>query len=82
MATGANTAFAGDDSPTQVFTLQHGLNYGESEPTEGNARISLRLSSLHGPLSQFSQSDRSAAAANQPVRPNQFGADDSDVPSK
>ena len=23
-----------DDSPTQVFTPQHGLNYGENEPTK------------------------------------------------
>lgn len=30
-----NTAYtAGDDSPTQVFTPQHGLNYGENEPTK------------------------------------------------
>ena len=30
-----NTAYAaGDDSPTQVFTPQQGLNYGETEPTK------------------------------------------------
>ena len=30
-----NTAYTvGDDSPTQVFTPQQGLNYGETEPTK------------------------------------------------
>ena len=65
-----NTAYAaGDDSPTQVFTPQHGLNYGENEPTKA-------MPAYIPPTEQPAQQP---AQPNQPVQPNQFGADDGDV---
>lgn len=61
-----NTAYAaGDDSPTQVFTPQHGLNYGENEPTKA--------------MPAYIPPTEQPAQPNQPVQPNQFGADDGDV---
>ena len=61
-----NTAYAaGDDSPTQVFTPQHGVNYGENEPTKA-------MPAYIPPTEQPVQ-------PNQPAQPNQFGADDGDV---
>lgn len=61
-----NTAYAtGDDSPTQVFTPQHGVNYGENEPTKA--------------MPAYIPPTEQPAQPNQPVQPNQFGADDGDV---
>lgn len=61
-----NTAYAtGDDSPTQVFTPQHGVNYGENEPTKA--------------MPAYVPPTEQPAHPNQPVQPNQFGADDGDV---
>lgn len=80
-----NTAYAaGDDSPTQVFTPQHGLNYGENEPTKA-------MPAYIPPTEQPAQSVQPGQTAQQPaqpnqpvqpvqpVQPNQFGADDGDV---
>ncbi|WP_294639873.1 flagellar motor protein [uncultured Rothia sp.] len=71
-----NTAYAtGDDSPTQVFTPQHGVNYGENEPTKA-------MPAYIPPTEQPAQPGQTAqqpAQPNQPVQPNQFGADDGDV---
>lgn len=65
-----NTAYAtGDDSPTQVFTPQHGLNYGENEPTKAMPAYD----------AQAAQPVQPGQTAQQPVQPNQFGADDGDV---
>lgn len=68
-----NTAYAaGDDSPTQVFTPQHGLNYGENEPTKA-------MPAYIPPTEQPAQPVQPGQAAQQPAQPNQFGADDGDV---
>ena len=68
-----NTAYAaGDDSPTQVFTPQHGLNYGENEPTKA-------MPAYIPPTEQPAQPVQPGQTAQQPVQPNQFGADDGDV---
>ena len=65
-----NTTYAtGDDSPTQVFTPQHGVNYGENEPTKA-------MPAYVPPTEQPAQPGQTA---QQPVQPNQFGADDGDV---
>lgn len=65
-----NTAYtAGDDSPTQVFTPQHGLNYGENEPTKAMPAYD----------AQAAQPVQPGQTAQQPVQPNQFGADDGDI---
>jgi len=77
-----NTAYAaGDDSPTQVFTPQHGLNYGENEPTKA---MPAYIPPTEQPV-QPGQTAQQPAQPNQPVQPvqpvqpNQFGADDGDV---
>ena len=68
-----NTAYAaGDDSPTQVFTPQHGLNYGENEPTKA-------MPAYDAQAAQPAQTAQPGQTAQQPVQPNQFGADDGDV---
>lgn len=68
-----NTAYAtGDDSPTQVFTPQHGVNYGENEPTKA-------MPAYIPPTEQPAQSVQPGQTAQQPAQPNQFGADDGDV---
>ena len=62
-----NTAYAvGDDSPTQVFTPQQGLNYGETEPTKAMPAYD-------------AQAAQPIQPTQQPVQPNQFGTDDGDV---
>lgn len=62
-----NTAYAvGDDSPTQVFTPQQGLNYGETEPTKAMPAYD-------------AQAAQPVQPTQQPVQPNQFGTDDGDV---
>lgn len=67
-----NTAYAaGDDSPTQVFTPQHGVNYGENEPTKA-------MPAYIPPTEQPAQPNQPVQPV-QPVQPNQFGADDGDV---
>lgn len=71
-----NTAYtAGDDSPTQVFTPQHGVNYGENEPTKA---MPAYIPPTEQPV-QPGQTAQQPAQPNQPVQPNQFGADDGDV---
>ena len=71
-----NTAYAtGDDSPTQVFTPQHGVNYGENEPTKA---MPAYIPPTEQPA-QPTQPDQPGQTAQQPVQPNQFGADDGDV---
>ena len=71
-----NTAYAtGDDSPTQVFTPQHGVNYGENEPTKA---MPAYVPPTEQPV-QPGQTAQQPAQPNQPVQPNQFGADDGDV---
>ena len=68
-----NTAYAaGDDSPTQVFTPQHGLNYGENEPTKA-------MPAYDAQAAQPVQPTQPGQTAQQPVQPNQFGADDGDI---
>lgn len=62
-----NTAYAvGDDSPTQVFTPQQGVNYGETEPTKAMPAYD-------------AQAAQPVQPTQQPVQPNQFGTDDGDV---
>lgn len=74
-----NTAYtAGDDSPTQVFTPQHGLNYGENEPTKAMPAYVPPTEQPAQPV-QPGQTAQQPAQPNQPVQPNQFGADDGDV---
>ena len=80
-----NTAYAaGDDSPTQVFTPQHGLNYGENEPTKAMPAYIPPTGQPAQPV-QPGQTAQQPAQPNQPVQPvqpvqpNQFGADDGDV---
>ena len=77
-----NTAYAaGDDSPTQVFTPQHGLNYGENEPTKAMPAYIPPTEQPAQPV-QLGQTAQQPAQPNQPVQPaqpNQFGADDGDV---
>lgn len=71
-----NTAYTtGDDSPTQVFTPQHGVNYGENEPTKA---MPAYIPPTEQPV-QPGQTAQQPAQPNQPVQPNQFGADDGDV---
>ena len=71
-----NTAYAaGDDSPTQVFTPQHGLNYGENEPTKAMPAYDAQAAQPVQPT----QPTQPGQTAQQPVQPNQFGADDGDV---
>lgn len=71
-----NTAYAtGDDSPTQVFTPQHGVNYGENEPTKA---MPAYIPPTEQPV-QPGQTAQQPAQPNQPVQPNQLGADDGDV---
>ena len=71
-----NTAYAvGDDSPTQVFTPQHGLNYGENEPTKA---MPAYVPPTEQPV-QPTQPVQPGQTAQQPAQPNQFGADDGDV---
>ena len=68
-----NTAYtAGDDSPTQVFTPQQGLNYGETEPTKA-------MPAYVPPTEQSTQPTQPGQTAQQPAQPDQFGADDGDV---
>ena len=83
-----NTAYAaGDDSPTQVFTPQHGLNYGENEPTKAMPAYIPPTEQPVQPAQpvQPGQTAQQPAQPNQPVQPvqpvqpNQFGADDGDV---
>lgn len=83
-----NTAYAaGDDSPTQVFTPQHGLNYGENEPTKAMPAYIPPTEQPAQPTQpvQPGQTAQQPAQPNQPVQPvqpvqpNQFGADDGDV---
>ncbi|WP_424116050.1 flagellar motor protein, partial [Rothia mucilaginosa] len=60
-----NTAYAaGDDSPTQVFTPQHGLNYGENEPTKA-------MPAYIPPTEQPAQPVQPGQTAQQPAQPNQ-----------
>lgn len=74
-----NTAYvAGDDSPTQVFTPQHGLNYGENEPTKAMPAYDAQAAQTVQPA-QPVQPTQPGQTAQQPVQPNQFGADDGDV---
>ena len=77
-----NTAYAaGDDSPTQVFTPQHGVNYGENEPTKAMPAYVPPTEQPAQPV-QPGQTAQQPAQPNQPVQPvqpNQFGADDGDV---
>ena len=74
-----NTAYAtGDDSPTQVFTPQHGVNYGENEPTKAMPAYIPPTEQPAQPV-QPGQTAQQPAQPNQPVQPNQFGADDGDV---
>lgn len=71
-----NTAYAvGDDSPTQVFTPQQGLNYGETEPTKA---MPAYVPPTEQPV-QPTQPVQPGQTAQQPTQPNQFGADDGDV---
>ena len=71
-----NTAYTvGDDSPTQVFTPQQGLNYGETEPTKA---MPAYIPPTEQPV-QPGQAAQQPAQPNQPVQPNQFGTDDGDV---
>ncbi|WP_314644185.1 flagellar motor protein [Rothia mucilaginosa] len=71
-----NTAYTvGDDSPTQVFTPQQGVNYGETEPTKA---MPAYIPPTEQPV-QPGQAAQQPAQPNQPVQPNQFGADDGDV---
>ena len=77
-----NTAYAaGDDSPTQVFTPQHGLNYGENEPTKAMPAYIPPTEQPAQPTQpvQPGQTAQQPAQPNQPVQPNQFGADDGDI---
>ena len=83
-----NTAYAaGDDSPTQVFTPQHGLNYGENEPTKAMPAYIPPTEQPAQPTQpvQPGQTAQQPAQPNQPVQPvqpvqpNQSGADDGDV---
>lgn len=80
-----NTAYAaGDDSPTQVFTPQHGLNYGENEPTKAMPAYIPPTEQPDQPAQptqpvQPGQTAQQPAQPNQPVQPSQFGADDGDV---
>ena len=77
-----NTAYAvGDDSPTQVFTPQQGLNYGETEPTKAMPAYDAQAAQPIQPTQpvQPGQTAEQPAQPNQPARPNQFGADDGDV---
>ena len=80
-----NTAYAaGDDSPTQVFTPQHGLNYGENEPTKAMPAYDAQAAQTAQPAqpvqpTQPGQQVQPGQTAQQPVQPNQFGADDGDV---
>lgn len=74
-----NTAYAaGDDSPTQVFTPQHGLNYGENEPTKAMPAYDAQAAQPVQPT-QPGQQVQPGQTAQQPVQPNQFGADDGDI---
>ncbi|WP_368867056.1 flagellar motor protein [Rothia mucilaginosa] len=74
-----NTAYAaGDDSPTQVFTPQHGLNYGENEPTKAMPAYDAQAAQPAQPA-QPTQPVQPGQTAQQPVQPNQFGADDGDI---
>lgn len=71
-----NTAYTvGDDSPTQVFTPQQGLNYGETEPTKA---MPAYIPPTEQPV-QPTQPVQPDQTAQQPAQPNQFGADDGDV---
>lgn len=71
-----NTAYAvGDDSPTQVFTPQQGLNYGETEPTKA---MPAYIPPTEQPV-QPTQPVQPGQTAQQPAQPNQFGTDDGDV---
>ena len=77
-----NTAYTvGDDSPTQVFTPQQGLNYGETEPTKAMPAYIPPTEQPVQPTQpvQPGQAAQRPAQPNQPVQPNQFGADDGDV---
>ena len=77
-----NTAYTvGDDSPTQVFTPQQGLNYGETEPTKAMPAYIPPTEQPVQPTQpvQPGQAAQQPAQPNQPVQPNQFGADDGDV---
>lgn len=77
-----NTAYtAGDDSPTQVFTPQHGVNYGENEPTKAMPAYVPPTEQPVQPTQpvQSGQTAQQPAQPNQPVQPNQFGADDGDI---
>ncbi len=68
-----NTAYTvGDDSPTQVFTPQQGVNYGETEPTKA-------MPAYVPPTEQSTQPTQPGQTAQQPAQPDQFGADDGDV---
>ena len=74
-----NTAYAtGDDSPTQVFTPQHGVNYGENEPTKAMPADIPPTEQPAQPV-QPGQTAQQPVQPNQPAPPNQFGADDGDV---
>ena len=74
-----NTAYAtGDDSPTQVFTPQHGVNYGENEPTKAMPAYIPPTEQPAQPV-QPGQTAQQPVQPNQPAPPNQFGADDGDV---
>ena len=77
-----NTAYAaGDDSPTQVFTPQQGLNYGETEPTKAMPAYDAQAAQPVQPTqpTQPAQPVQPGQTAQHPVQPNQFGADDGDV---
>ena len=70
-----NAYTVGDDSPTQVFTPQQGLNYGETEPTKA---MPAYIPPTEQPV-QPTQPVQPGQAAQQPAQPNQFSADDGDV---
>ena len=74
-----NTAYTvGDDSPTQVFTPQQGLNYGETEPTKAMPAYDAHAAHAAQPV-QPGQTAQQPAHPNQSVQLNQFGADDGDI---
>ncbi len=77
-----NTTYAaGDDSPTQVFTPQQGVNYGETEPTKAMPAYVPPTEQSTQPTQpvQPGQTAQQPVQPSQPVQPNQFGADDGDV---
>ena len=67
-----------------MFTPQHGLNYGENEPTKAMPAYIPPTEQPAQPV-QPGQTAQQPAQPNQPVQPvqpvqpNQFGADDGDV---